>query len=127
MGLLDGDLANVVGSVFSPLLLDATVHIATKTEDGKGGHGSTYADRAVKAMEKKHSAAYRAKAGIPAKDINVLVMQSTSPEDLQQRGILAGDHFTIRGERYKAREPLGQDAARAAWDIWLTPVKAPTG
>ncbi|WP_270374977.1 hypothetical protein [Marinicauda sp. Alg238-R41] len=120
-GLLDGDLQAVFGSVFSPLLLDATLHKATITEDGSGGWSSGFADNAVKAMEKKHSAVYRAKAGIPSKDINVIVMQHGS--GLSE--IDTEDEITIRGVRYAIKAPIDQDSAQAAWDFWATPKAEP--
>ena len=119
-GLLDGDLQAVFGSVFSPLLLSATVHKATVTEDGAGGWASSFADKSVSAMEKKHSAVYRAKAGIPSKDVNIIVMQHES--DIAE--ITAEDEITIRGVRYAIKAPIEQDAARASWDFWATPKTA---
>lgn len=116
MGLLDGDLKAVFGSVFSPLLLTATLHKVTLTDDGTGSLTPGETDHTVAAMEKKHSAVFRANAGIPSTDINILVMQEGVPVTIDK-----DDEITIRGVRYKIKAPINQDAAQAAWDFWATP------
>lgn len=50
MGLLDGGLASLFSTALSGLYLDATLHRATLTDNGKGGGSASFADQLVKAQ-----------------------------------------------------------------------------
>lgn len=51
MGLLDGSLASVFGSIFSSFYLDAQLYRASIGDDGEGGGSTTFDDpEAVKAQ-----------------------------------------------------------------------------
>jgi hypothetical protein len=117
MGLLDGGLQAIVGSVFGGLLLDGTLHQATVVSDGEGGTTETFADHPLKLMIENYSDEYRARAGIPATDVRIIILQSgvsVKPN--------ADSQITVGGVRYNVRPPVLQDPAQATWTVQGSPV-----
>ncbi|WP_084398280.1 head-tail adaptor protein [Henriciella aquimarina] len=110
-GLLGGDLQEVFGSVFAPLLLDATITKVTLTDDGYGGFTETEQTAAAKGMVEAYSAYTRAQANIPSTDVKLIILQkdvAISP-DLDSK-------ITIRGQDYSI-QAIEEDPAQAAWTI----------
>ncbi len=123
MGLLDGDLREVFGSVFAPLLLNATISKPTLTADGAGGWlAGTPATSAAKGMVEEYSARERAQANIPSTDVKLIILQ----KDVELTPDLDCT-VTIRGVIY-AIQNIEQDPAMAAWTMQgRAQVAAPSG
>ncbi|WP_022697923.1 hypothetical protein [Euryhalocaulis caribicus] len=119
MGLLDGDLQDVFGSVFGSLMLDGTLTKAPSVSDGKGGWtAGTPQTAAVKLMIESYSEFYRAQAGIPDTDVKIIVLQKdvAFTPDTDSR-------ITVRGEEYSVVQ-VQQDPAQASWTLQGRPVSA---
>lgn len=116
MGLLDGDLREVFGSVFAPLLLDAEIIRVTLTPDGQGGITETSETAPAKGMVEQYSAYERARDAIPATDVKLIVLQKdvAIAPDLSSR-------VTIRGQIYSI-QAIEEDPAQAAWTLQGRPV-----
>lgn len=117
MGLLDGGLKGVFGTVFGSILPAGTLHIPTNTPDGKGGYTQSYSDTPIKAMRENYSTSYRQNNGIPDTDVKIIVLQ---------QGVAATpdtDHeITAMGIRYRVIGPVTQDPASASWEIRGRPI-----
>ena len=118
MGLLDGDLQNVFGSVFGSLMLDGTLTTITSVSNGKGGWTNSTQTAAVKLMIESYSEFYRAQAGIPDTDVKIIVLQKdvALTPDINSR-------ITARGVEYSVVR-VQQDPAQAAWTLQGRPVSA---
>jgi|GEM_PF-3368827 len=118
MGLLDGDLKEVFGSVFAPLLLDATISNTGLVPDGKGGwtEGAENSS-AAKGMVEEYKAYERAQANIPSTDVKLIILQ----KDVTVTPTL-DSVITIRSQTYSV-QAIDQDPAQASWTIQGRPVK----
>lgn len=116
MGLLDGDLKEVFGSVFAPLLLDATITKVTLTPDGEGGMSESTETASAKGMVEKYSALERQRDGIPMTDVKLIVLQKDVAliPDLDSK-------ITIRGQLYSIHAK-DEDPAQAAWTLQGRPI-----
>lgn len=116
MGLLDGDLREVFGSVFAPLLLDAEIIHVTLTPDGQGGMTETSETAPAKGMVEQYSAYERARDAIPSTDVKLIVLQ----KDVAIRPDLSS-RVTIRGQTYSIQS-IEEDPAQAAWTLQGRPI-----
>lgn len=121
MGLLDGDLREVFGSVFAPLLLDAVITRVTLIPDGAGGMSESSVSANAKGMVEKYSAYERAQLAIPATDVKLILLQ-------KDVGLVPDVHsqITIRGQLYSV-QGIEEDPAQASWTIQGRPVFVPLG
>lgn len=112
MGLLDGDLQDVFGSVFGPRLLPATITKPVLTSDGAGGFTEGTPETSdARGMVDTYTARERAVAKIPSTDVKLVLMQkdvTVTPD--------TDSMITIRGVTYSVQD-VEQDAALASWTI----------
>lgn len=116
MGLLDGDIAGLFGTVFGSFYLDGTLsQNPVWVPDGQGG-GSYQPGTPVpvKVQEDQVDEATRVAGGYSQDDVRFLV--------LQQPGLtLTGDsELTVGGRVYMLRTPR-QDPAKSYWEVWGVP------
>lgn len=111
MGLLDGDLREVFGSVFAPLLLDCEIVQISMTPDGEGGMQETRQIASAKGMVESYSAYERLRAGIPSTDVKLILLQ----KDVSLRPDLDTE-IRIRGETYSV-QGIEEDPAQASWTL----------
>lgn len=111
MGLLDGDIAALFGSVMGSFYLDATLHRWSSVADGQGGGTSTYADpEAVKAQVDQTSQAQQRGDGYTDTDQRILVLASgVAP-------ISTDDQITVGGIRW-AIASISTDPAASYYDL----------
>lgn len=114
MGLLDGDIAGLFGTVFGSFYLDGTLTRNVWVPDGMGGGAMTPTTTAVKVQEDQVDEATRVASGYSQDDVRFLV--------LQQPGLtLTGDsELTVGGRTYLLRTPR-QDPAKSYWEVWGVP------
>lgn len=116
MGLLDGDIAGLFGTVFGTFYLDGTLsQNAVWVPDGQGGGDYAPSDPvAVKYQIDQVDEATRVAGGYSQDDVRFLV--------LQQPGLtLTGDsELTVGGRTYLLRTPQ-QDPAKSYFEVWGTP------
>lgn len=111
MGLLDGGLASVFASAFSGFYLDASLHRATMTPDGKGGGTTGWAaPEAVKAQLDSTTQAMQGADGYVDSDQRILVLASGLAP------ITTDDEITVDGNRW-AIESVSRDPAGAYFDL----------
>jgi hypothetical protein len=122
MGLLDGEIATLVGDALDFMLLDGTLRREVSTTVDSLGNPvlSTPATYTFRGFDDEYTAAYRAMAGIPERDIKIVVAGSsiaTVP--------LQNDKVTIRGAWYQVRKVV-TDPARAVYELQSFLIEAPT-
>lgn len=110
MGLLDGGVARVFSSAFSGFYLDAILHRATITKDGKGGGSASFDDEAVKAQLDSATEAHRSTEGYVDTDQRILVLAA----DLAQ--ITTDDEITVDGRRWQIAS-VTVDPAGSYYDL----------
>lgn len=110
-GLLGGDLKEVFGSVFSPLLIDATLTVVTLTPDGAGGMSESTETSAIKCMMESYSEHTRILANIPRTDVKIIALQQdvTVTPTVDAR-------ITMQGVTYSV-QAVDEDPAQASWII----------
>lgn len=120
-GLLGGDLQEVFGSVFAPLLLDAVITKVTLTDDGSGGFTEATETAVCKGMVESYSAYTRARANIPSTDVKLIILQKDVAlmPDLDSK-------ITIRDQLYSI-QAIDEDPAQAAWTIQGRPIHEDNG
>lgn len=121
MGLLDGDLREVFGSVFAPLLLDAVITRVTLVPDGAGGLTETAVTADAKGMVEQYSAYERARLGVPATDVKLILLQKDVPIRIDVHS-----KVMIRGQLYSVQD-WSEDPAQASWTVQGRPILAPVG
>lgn len=97
MGLLDGDLARVMGSVFGGIYLDAQLHRSMITHDGQGGGTETFEDaEACKAqLDEQREMLYE---GISERFQIILLLKYVDGQPIQRPS--DDDEISIDGQRY---------------------------
>jgi hypothetical protein len=116
MGLLDGDIAGLFGTVFGSFYLDGTLsQNAVWVPDGEGGGSyQSAATVAVKYQIDQVDERTRAAGGYSQDDVRFIVLQQTGV-------VLDGDsELTAGGRTYLLRNPQ-QDPARSYWMVWGVP------
>lgn len=108
MGLLDGGLASVFASAFSGFYLDATLHRATITDDGRGGGSAAFDDVPCKAQLDK--TIERTVDGVVDTFQRILVLQAGLGE------ITTDDEITVKGVRWAIAD-VGTDPVDAYFDL----------
>lgn len=111
MGLLDGDIATLMGDVMGQFYLDGTLRTVTFNDDGQGGGTTTTTTQAVKVQEDRITEEARAAAGYSQLAKRFIVLQSGIT------GPLTGDsELTVGGATYMLSTPE-QDPAKAYWYV----------
>lgn len=110
MGLLDGGIASLFGSVFSGLYLDATLHRAIITKDGQGGGSAAWSDEAVRAQLDSTTEAQQGAGGFLDTDQRIIVLASGLAP------ISPDDEITVGGIRW-AIESVAADPANSYYDL----------
>lgn len=114
MGLLDGDIKNLMGSVMGSFYLDGTLVQVTLVPDGQGGGTETTTTQSVKVQEDIIREENRSLYSQNAKRFIVLQAGVT--------GSLDGDcRLTVGGVTYALSRPE-QDPAKAYWYVIGVPV-----
>lgn len=97
-------------------LRDGTLQTATLTSDGEGGFTTVYADHPVKGLRVEYELDYRVRTGIPATDVQIIVLRN---------GVAAtpttGSLITIQGGTYSVIA-VATDPADATWTLQARPV-----
>ena len=116
MGILDGGIQSLFGTVMGAFYLDATLISTTQVYDDQGGTTETTSTQAVKVQEDMVSEANRAAGGFSQNEKQFFVLQKGVT------GPLTGDsRLTIGGITYALREPQ-QDPAKSYWLVRGVPV-----
>lgn len=116
MGILDGGIQSLFGTVFGSFYLDAVLQTATIVYDDEGGTTEGFSDQPVKVQEDMVSEQTRASGGFSQNEKQFLVLQSGVT------GALNGDdRLTIGGVTYVLREP-NQDPAKSYWQVRGVPL-----
>lgn len=110
MGLLDGDIAALFGSVFGGLYLDGTLTKVTLVDDGVGGYTTTTATHAIKGQTDSLDEEMIAAAGVASNAVKLIVLQSGVPVTLT-----TDDRVTLGGKEWLISGPVNQDPARSHW------------
>lgn len=111
MSLLDGGLASVFASAFTPFYLDASLHRAIVNEDGEGGGSIGFADpETVKAQLDSTTQAQQGSDGYGDSDQRILVLASGVAT------ISTDDEITLAGVRW-AIASVTRDPAGAYYDL----------
>lgn len=120
MGLLDGGLAGIFGAAFSGLYLPGTLHRATLTRGEDKRVTSTGFDNVpMRYQPNAISVEARARAGIPADVVLLLILKAGLGADLTTE-----DEFTIDTGRYRILSS-SLDSARSHYDVRAVPTDAP--
>lgn len=111
MGLLDGDIAALMGEVMGAFYLDGTLTTVTLVDDGNGGGTTSSTTQAVKVQEDHITEEARAAAGYSQLAKRFIVLQAGVT------GPLTGDsELTVGGVIYMLSTPE-QDPAKAYWYV----------
>lgn len=117
MGLLDGQLQQIFGSAFGPLLLDGIIHSTTRTDDGQGGYISGVAVQyPCKLFSETYSDFFRTQSGIPDTDIRIIALQL----DVGYQPT-TDDEVEMQGRRYKIMA-IEVDPAKVTWTFRGRPI-----
>jgi len=116
MGLLDGDIAGLVGSVFGSFYLPATLRRVTLVPDGEGGGTTTTTTVACKVQQDAITDAMRTAGGYTQRDARFLILRSPSV------GIITSDdRLDFSGTTWALSNPES-DPAGSYWAVRATPV-----
>lgn len=116
MGILDGGIQSLMGTVMGSFYLDATLTTVSVVYDNEGGTTENTTPQPVKVQEDMVSEANRAAGGFSQNEKQFIVLQKGVT------GALTGDsRLTIGGITYALREPQ-QDPAKAYWLVRGVPV-----
>lgn len=109
MGILNGGVQSLFGTVFGAFYLDATLTKIALTYDDEGGTTEAAQTFAVKVQENMVSEQTRAAGGFSQDEKQFIVLQSGVGTKLDGDCVL-----TIDGEHYALRNPE-QDPAKSYW------------
>lgn len=117
MGLLDGEGAALMASVFGGIYLDAELYRPTTTPNGKGGGSTSDGEgEAVKIQLEAVTEAMRQREGYTAQDVRIFMLaHGVDRPDTEAKIGHGGVFYAIVG-------PVGRDPAGAYWDIHARPV-----
>ena len=110
MGLLDGGIARVMSGALSSIYLDATLHRATITPDGKGGGSTSFEDEPCKAQIDRTTQAQQRAGDFQDTDQRILVLAAGLDP------ISTDDEISAGGSRW-AISSVSQDPAGAYFDL----------
>lgn len=119
MGLLDGGLKAIVGSAFSPLLRDGTLHKRSAlVADGRGGWIEGAAtDIPVKLLFETYSAFVRDRDGIPITSVKVTMLQAGIAQAPTREDSITGPD-PVNGSSITVKvADISSDPASATWTI----------
>lgn len=119
MGLLDGDLAGIVGEAVGFIFLDATLiqDVPGTIVDPADPPAPTHVTFTCKAIEQDYATGLRAQGLVGATDIEVLILASTlsvAPQPLN-RITIRGRTVTIVPANASGMQAVRSDPARATW------------
>lgn len=116
MGILNGGIQSLFGTVFGAFYLDATLVTVTNVYDNEGGTTETTTTQAVKVQEDAVDERTRAAGNFSQNEKRFIVLQKSVS------GTLTGNsRLTIGGITYALREPE-QDPAKSYWLVRGVPV-----
>jgi hypothetical protein len=111
VGLLDGDIAALMGDVMGQFYLDGTLTTVTLVGDGQGGGSTTVSSQSVKVQEDRITEEARLAGGYSQLAKRFIVLQAGIT------GPLTGDsELTVGGVTYMLSTPE-QDPAKAYWYV----------
>jgi hypothetical protein len=116
MGLLDGQIQALFGTVFAGIYPDGTLIKESFVDDGMGGGSLTPASYPIKVQVDRYSEAFVASRGLPAGSTRLIVLQhgvTVIPD--------SDDKITTLGKTYRIATIEGVDTAQAAWFLRAVP------
>lgn len=116
MGLLDGDIAGLFGSVFGTFYLDATLQRVTLVDDGEGGGTTSTTSVACKVQRDSITEAMRAAGGYTERDARFLILRSPTVGD-----ITSDDRLDFQGQTWALSNPES-DPGSSYWTVRATPI-----
>lgn len=116
MGILDGGIQSLFGTVFGAFYLDATLITVTNVYDGQGGTTETTSSQTVKVQEDAVSEITRAQGNFSQNEKRFIVLQKGVTGQIN-----GNSRLTIGGVTYALREP-DQDPAKSYWLVRGVPV-----
>lgn len=130
MGLLDGGLKSIIGSVFGDaVFLAGLIHVPTRTEDAGGSISTVFTGdvgqpdaTACRAIAIDYSERERDEGGYGEKDVSIMVLQSGLSVEIDEGfEVTVMKPGTSTPQRYKVATPIVQDPAGATWTMRGTP------
>lgn len=116
MGLLDGDIKSLFGTVMGSFYLSGTLTRVAVSYDNYGGTTETPTTQSVKVQENMISEELRATGNFSQNEKQFIILQKGVTG-----GIDGDDKLTIGGVTYALREPE-QDPAKSYWLVRGVPV-----
>lgn len=112
MGLLDGDIQALFGSVFGGIYLDATLHRLNRTVAADGDVATAETTEALKVQVKSITERLMDQLGIRDLDAALIVLQSgvSGPP-------VGDDEITVGSTRWKVKGRPHEDPARSHWIV----------
>lgn len=117
MGLLDGDLKNIIGNAADFLFLRATLYREAVTQSSpsepwKGGTVGAPVSYACKAIREEYSERFRLDGTVKAGDVKIIVLAKSCPTEP-----LVNDIIQITGDRKRTIISVATDPANAVWEL----------
>lgn len=107
--MLDGQISQIFGRVFSRIYLPATLHKRELAYDGDGNPTATVTDYACRAQVDSATQAMRQAAGYVDTDVAIYVLSHELGVS-----VTTDDEITVKGER-RAIASVEQDPAGSYW------------
>ncbi len=117
MSLLQSEISDLFGSVFSTIYLDGTLTIITRTSDGQGGGTTTPNAQPVKLQIDACTERQKLEQGYSARDVRILILQS----GVSNRPV-NGSQVTAKSRAYTVGPVITEDPASSYWEIRGIPV-----
>jgi hypothetical protein len=115
MSFLDAIPAEIAEALGGDLR-DGTLQTGTLTSDGEGGFTTVYVDHPIKGLRVEYELDYRVRTGIPATDVQIIVLRHGV--DIEP----GTDHQIAIGGRTYSIIAVSTDPADATWTLQARPI-----
>jgi hypothetical protein len=125
MGLLDGEISALFGTVFGGLYLNGTLTRVTIVPDGEGGGSSTETTQPCKVQIDACTEVMRAAPGYGDEDVRLLILQASVTTGGPINSDCSVTPATGRhaGRKFDLHAPITEDPASSYWECRATPAK----
>lgn len=117
MGLLDGDISELFGSVFGEFYLNGEIVTVSYTDDGYGGMTETTSKSNCKLQVDACTERQKLEDGYSARDVRILILQNSTCA----RPSL-GNCVIAKGKTYIVGPIVTEDPAASYWECRGTPL-----
>lgn len=112
MGVLDGDITALFGSVFGEFYLDGTITTISYSDDGMGGGSPTSTTQNVKLQVDACTERQKLEEGYTARDVRVIALQSGMTGRPNP-----GDRVTAKSVTYVIGPVITEDPASSYYEM----------